>query len=546
MYRYYLRVIIILISLTFIPKIFSQSLITFDTTFTNNTVAKSFYVKNPTNKLMQISAIRTLTGKFFFNTPPFSINPFDSILVTVYFRTNQNVTYRDFLIFENNVMNKSIVYFAIATAKYPDTLYRFTQGLYDEQLKTAIRNFTTQGYISLGYNIARDKMFEFIDDYNNDDTIECVYIGRKIKAANRTQAQNQGFNTEHTYPQSFFNSNEPMLSDLFHLFPTDNYPNSIRSNYPFGIVVSNISWDSAGSKLGKDYEGSTVFEPRNVHKGNVARALFYFVVKYTNLGGFMSGKQESVLRQWNLLDTVDWKERLRNERIATFQKVRNPFIDHPELVDRIRSTYSIIPDIPRPKISASPFMITFDTLSVNDTASYYLTIMNYGKGNLNITSVTSNNQHFVVEMFPNTVGEGLLGLVKIKFKPTAINETYIGIITVLNSDSTISIGVRGFSNSTINVHRLVDKIPTQFALYQNYPNPFNPTTKVRFDVPFTSRIKVDLYDATGKMIAGLIDGTYNVGSYYFLLDASFLSTGVYFLRMTSGDFSSTKKIFYLK
>ncbi|MGC8858016.1 MAG: endonuclease [Ignavibacteria bacterium] len=541
-----IKVIIIAVILIFSSKVFPQPLINFDTTLTNNTVAKNFYVKNPTNKLMQIYVIRTLTGKFFFNIPPFTINPFDSVQVTVYFRTNQNVTYRDFLIFENNVLNKSIVYYVLATAKYPDTLYRFTQGLYDEQLKTAIRNFTTQGYVSLGYNTARDKMFEFIDDYNNDDTIECVYIGRKIKAANRTQAQNQGFNTEHTYPQSFFNSNEPMLSDLFHLFPTDNYPNTIRSNYPFGIVVSNITWDSAGSKLGKDYEGSIVFEPRNVHKGNVARALFYFVVKYTNLGGFMSGKQETALRQWNIQDTVDWKERLRNERIATFQKVRNPFIDHPELVDRIRSTFSTIPDVPRPKISASPFLITFDTLAVNDTTSYYLSIMNYGKGNLNITSVNSNSQQFIVETFPNVVTEGTLGLVKIKFKPTAINQTYTGTITVNNSDSTINIVVKGFSNSVINVHKIADKVPVQFTLHQNYPNPFNSTTKIVFDVPYTSRIKINLYDVAGKMIVDLVDGTYEVGSYDFLFDASFLSTGVYFLRMTSGNFTATKRIFYLR
>ncbi|MGB9697162.1 MAG: endonuclease [Ignavibacteria bacterium] len=541
-----IKVIIIAVILIFSSKVFPQPLINFDTTLTNNTVAKNFYVKNPTNKLMQIYVIRTLTGKFFFNIPPFTINPFDSVQVTVYFRTNQNVTYRDFLIFENNVLNKSIVYYVLATAKYPDTLYRFTQGLYDEQLKTAIRNFTTQGYVSLGYNTARDKMFEFIDDYNNDDTIECVYIGRKIKAANRTQAQNQGFNTEHTYPQSFFNSSEPMLSDLFHLFPTDNYPNTIRSNYPFGIVVSNITWDSAGSKLGKDYEGSIVFEPRNVHKGNVARALFYFVVKYTNLGGFMSGKQETALRQWNIQDTVDWKERLRNERIATFQKVRNPFIDHPELVDRIRSTFSTIPDVPRPKISASPFLITFDTLAVNDTTSYYLSIMNYGKGNLNITSVNSNSQQFIVETFPNVVTEGTLGLVKIKFKPTAINQTYTGTITVNNSDSTINIVVKGFSNSVINVHKIADKVPVQFTLHQNYPNPFNSTTKIVFDVPYTSRIKINLYDVAGKMIVDLVDGTYEVGSYDFLFDASFLSTGVYFLRMTSGNFTATKRIFYLR
>lgn len=80
-------------------------------------------------------------------------------------------------------------------------------------------------------------MFETIDDYGGD-TIECVYTGRKIRATNRTEAQNQNFNTEHTWPQSFFNELEPMRSDLYHLYPTDETANNVRSNFDFGRALT--------------------------------------------------------------------------------------------------------------------------------------------------------------------------------------------------------------------------------------------------------------------------------------------------------------------
>lgn len=527
----------------------NPAVVTVDTVITNTAGSKSFWLRNPLSEVLTINNIRTLSSVFYFTQGQLSINPLDSTLVTVFFKTNQNITYNNFLIFENDRLNYSMVYYVIGTAKYPDTLYRFTQGLIDEPLKTALRTFTTSGYIQLGYNLARDKMFEYIDDYNNTDTIECVYIGRKIRAANRTEAQNQNFNTEHTWPQSFFNSNEPMLSDLYHLYPTDANANTARSNYPFGNAVSNITWQQGGSKLGKDYENETVFEPRDVHKGNVARSLFYFAVKYTNLGGFMSGKQETALRQWHKTDTVESRERIRNDRIASFEKVRNPFIDHPELIDRIKSTYSVIPNIPRPEISASPFSVVYDTLAANDTVSYYIALFNYGTGNLNINSVTSSIPQFIIENYPAAVPQYEMRFMKIKFKPTAINQTYSGTLTVLNSDSTITVNLLGFSNSNTGISRLSGEIPSTFSLYQNFPNPFNPVTKIRFDIPNLKgmgNITLKIFDALGREVRTLVNGRVSAGKYETEYDASALASGIYFYRLQAEGFSDTRRMVIVK
>jgi hypothetical protein len=523
------------------------SLVYIDTVLTNNVASKSFYVKNPVNKILQITATRTLTSKFYFTVNSFNINPYDSVLITVYFRTNQNVTYRDFLIFENKTLKYPIIYYGLTTAKYPDTIYRYTQGLYDENLKTVLRSHTTTGYVSLGYDNARDNMFATVDKYLTNDTIECVYIGRKIRAVNRTEAQNLGFDTEHTFPQSFFGSLEPMKSDLFHMYPTDTYPNNKRSNYPFGIVVT-ATWDSAGSKLGHDYENVTVFEPRNKHKGNVARSLFYFCVKYNNVspGGFMTTKQENALRLWNVSDTVDANERARNNRIAALEHVRNPFIDHPELIDRIKSTFTVAVTTPAPKVSASPFNVVYDTLSSNDTSSYYVALMNYGTAALTVNSVTSSISQFIVENFPASVPLAEMRYIKVKFHPTAINQTYNGTLTINNSDSTIIVNLKGFSNSTIGIKQISSDVPDNFALHQNYPNPFNPSTIINYQLAMSSYVNLKIFDITGKEVKVLVNTKQEAGTYEVEFNAENLPSGVYFYKLITDNFSDTKRALLLK
>lgn len=524
---------------------YSPQLISLDTVLTKSVGSKSFYLKNLSPKSVIINNIRTTGSQFYFTTNNLSINPHDSILVTVYFLTKQNITYRDFLIFENTGLNYPLINYSLATGKYPDTLYKFTQGLIDEQLKTVLNNFTTQGYVSLGYDNARNKMFETVDDYGGD-TIECVYTGTKIKAVNRTEAQNQGFDTEHTYPQSYFNSNEPMRSDIYHLYPTLSSANNARSNYHFGFVVSNITWQQGGSKRGYDYQNEIVFEPRNIHKGNVARSLFYFVVRYGNLGTYMLPKEESVLRLWNNTDSVDTREILRNQRIKSFQNVYNPFIAHPELIERIKSFSTNSPTVYKGEITASPFNVLYDTLAVNDTMSYYVGIINYGNSALNINSVTSNLPQFTVENFPSSVSAGEMQYAKIKFKPTAINQTYNGTLTINNSDSTITVNLKGFSNSNVGIKVTGSEIPSEYFLHVNYPNPFNPSTTVKFDIPETSDITLELYDIRGRLLTTLFRNTLSSGTYKYSLNMSNYTSGIYFLKLSAPSFSTTQKLTLIK
>jgi endonuclease I len=205
--------------------------------------------------------------------------------------------------------------------------YPGTEGLKDQALKDRLYDLI-KDHNSLGYYTARLKMFSEID--NKDGWVECVYTGFRLQT-NGIPDSNV-MNTEHTWPQSEGAGSEPARSDLFHLFPTKSDANSKRGNYPFGTVV-NITWSEGGSKLGTDSTGDIVFEPRDVHKGNVARAMFYFSIRYRLS---IDNKQEAELRKWHTLDPVDEDEIERCNKINFYQHNRNPFVDWPDFVNRIK------------------------------------------------------------------------------------------------------------------------------------------------------------------------------------------------------------------
>jgi len=95
-------------------------------------------------------------------------------------------------------------------------------------------------------------------------------------------------------------------------------------------------------------------------------------------------------------------------------------------------------------------------------------------------------------------------------------------------------------------------VPKEYALLQNYPNPFNPSTTISYDVPKAAYVKVVIYDVLGRVVATLVDGVQPANKYTVVWNASNVSTGVYFYRMTarnsdgSGDFNAVKKLLLMK
>ena len=89
-------------------------------------------------------------------------------------------------------------------------------------------------------------------------------------------------------------------------------------------------------------------------------------------------------------------------------------------------------------------------------------------------------------------------------------------------------------------------IPDKYSLSQNYPNPFNPVTKINFSIPKNNLVTLKVYNVLGKEVAVLVNETMNAGTYEVTLNASNLSSGVYFYKITSGDFMDTRKMMLIK
>jgi phosphatidylserine/phosphatidylglycerophosphate/cardiolipin synthase-like enzyme len=88
--------------------------------------------------------------------------------------------------------------------------------------------------------------------------------------------------------------------------------------------------------------------------------------------------------------------------------------------------------------------------------------------------------------------------------------------------------------------------PLSFVLYQNFPNPFNPSTKIKFEVPHSSNVKLSLYDILGREVKTIFEGEVKAGSNEVILNADGLSSGIYFYHLITDNYSSAKKLIILK
>ncbi len=89
-------------------------------------------------------------------------------------------------------------------------------------------------------------------------------------------------------------------------------------------------------------------------------------------------------------------------------------------------------------------------------------------------------------------------------------------------------------------------LPMEFALNTAYPNPFNPATTLGFALPEASRVKLTVYDISGRLVAEVVDGWHDAGYHEVSFNATHLASGVYIYRMVAGDFTATGKMVLMK
>ena len=202
--------------------------------------------------------------------------------------------------------------------------YNSCRNLRGDDLKRQLHDQVAK-HTAYNYKQARQFMYKDID--NRNGTLECVYTGKVVSVPAGKMPSGNLINCEHTWPQSKGATGDAK-SDMHHLYPADPDANCRRGSFPFGYVCKDAVVFSEGGSM---FDGE-VFEVRKQHRGNVARSMFYFSTVY-NMP--IDERQEKVLREWHKQDPVDANEIARNDKIESYQKNRNPFVDHPEYVDRI-------------------------------------------------------------------------------------------------------------------------------------------------------------------------------------------------------------------
>ena len=89
-------------------------------------------------------------------------------------------------------------------------------------------------------------------------------------------------------------------------------------------------------------------------------------------------------------------------------------------------------------------------------------------------------------------------------------------------------------------------LPTEYGIEQNYPNPFNPSTEIRYQLPENNFVTIEIFDILGSKITTLVNGEMEAGYHSVTWNAGNLASGVYFYKIQSGSFVSTKKLMLLK
>lgn len=196
-------------------------------------------------------------------------------------------------------------------------------GLRDDELKQALRE--DWSHEELGYWQARKQLFTEID--GNGRKARGRYTGQTVRYF-RQPLPNKMM-TEHAWELTRLPARA--RTDLHHLFPVIPEANGARLNFHYGKVVFAV-WSQGGSKSGPSSKVTPVFQVRKSHRGNVARSMFYISTMYDRP---IPEREEQILKRWHDQDPVDTREQHRNDEVAALQESRNPFVDHPGLVDRI-------------------------------------------------------------------------------------------------------------------------------------------------------------------------------------------------------------------
>ncbi|MGA9407914.1 MAG: T9SS type A sorting domain-containing protein [Bacteroidota bacterium] len=204
------------------------------------------------------------------------------------------------------------------------------------------------------------------------------------------------------------------------------------------------------------------------------------------------------------------------------------------------------PTLTTTPVTVSGHEIKFGTVNLLSSKKDSIQLTNVGPGTVHFT-VTSSNSAFAAASGSVAVNSGANAYLVITFTPadTSSQSGYIKLVyDALGSPD--SVAVSGKGNKVTGVADAQSLLPKEFSLAQNYPNPFNPSTQIAYAVPKASQITLEIFDVLGRRVATLVNGVMQPGFYTANFNASSMSSGIYFYRLSSPGVIFIKKMMLLK
>ncbi|MEO7292521.1 MAG: T9SS type A sorting domain-containing protein [Ginsengibacter sp.] len=134
-----------------------------------------------------------------------------------------------------------------------------------------------------------------------------------------------------------------------------------------------------------------------------------------------------------------------------------------------------------------------------------------------------------------------------QFPSVSVSGSVVHVVWYDNRDGNNEIYYkRNPTGNPIGIININSEIPNQYSLSQNYPNPFNPTTVIKFQVASLSSVKLTVFDVLGNEIETLVNEQLTTGTYEVDFDGSSFTSGVYYYKLTAGDYTETEKMVLIK
>ncbi len=437
------------------------------------------------------------------------------------------------------------------------------------------------------------------NDFNHESKSTQYFVDRVLQYW-LTEFKIDGFRFDFT---KGFGNNKKLLSDLWgSIYDPDRIRllkrmvDKIWSYDPTAIMIFE--------HLAENREDQELAQYGILMWGNMNSAYNQATMGYPNPSWDFSGiSYKDIKRSWNVPNLVGYMESHDEERLMFKNKTygnssQAPAYDIKDLntgLNRIKLAATFFITVPGPKMIWQFGELGYD-ISINQGGRLGKKPIPWADG-LNYYSNTDRKNLFNVfaalirlkKNYPAFSSDNFslatsVGLKRIKITHSSMNVVIIGNFDVSAGSLVTDFQSAGtwyefFSGDTLNVtdvgmqinlqpgeYRLYTSvkipkasdiitsvneqktIPTEFKLEQNYPNPFNPSTVISYQLPVAGHISLIVYDVLGREVATLVNEFQQAGIHNstFTIHNSVLPSGVYFYRITAGDFVQTKKMILLK